>query len=231
MPTLDGKNEPLLGKARVSVFVFFRPAQDHSLDALRELTELERELQPKGVRFVAVTSDSYPKEDVRRVVAESGLRMPVLIDVGDALYGELGVMLHPSIGIVNEKRILSSCQPFRKINLADATRGRIRLALGEIDETQLAAILDPPAAPVASGGRAHARLKLARVLLGSGQIEQAVASARSAIAIDPALGEAHAVLAEGLARAGECEEAARERDAAQRLAPAVRLAALSCAKR
>lgn len=231
MPTLDGRTESLLGTRLVSVFVFVRPEHDHSLEALKQMAQLEKELARRPLRFVAVTSDSADREAVRRMIEESGVRMPVLVDVGDALYGELGVALHPVIGVTDERGRLSGYQPFRKINLLDATRGRIQVALQEISEAQLAAILDPPAAPTASGGRAHARLKLARVLLGAGQVDQAIASARAAIAIEPGLAEAHGVLADALARAGQCDESGKERAEAQRLAPAERGASFACARR
>lgn len=228
MPTLDGRKEPLLGKARVNVFVFFRTGHEHSASALAQLAALEAELAGKPVRFVGVVSASEPRDAVRTLVREAGVRMPILLDEGDALYGELGVSLHPTIGIADERGRLAARQPFRKLNLLDATRGRIQLALGEIDEARLAAILDPPAAPVGVN-RAHARVKLARKLLSAGAVEAAVESARAAVALDPQLADAHAALAEALARAGRCDEAEREAGAARRLDGAL-AAAPSCTR-
>ncbi len=229
MPALDGRTESLLGTAKANVFVFFRPGQEFSTRALAQLAVIEEEVRGKSVRFVGIVSASDPLDEVRAMVRETGIRMPVLIDEGDELYGELGVVLHPSVGIADDRHRLSGFQPFRKINFPDAVRGRIQLALGEIDEARLAAILDPPAAPVASGGRAHARVKLARMLLQAGQIEQAIASAKAGIEIEPGLAEAHAVLAEALARAKRCEEAEREAEAAKKLAPPGQLvAAVRC---
>lgn len=216
MPTLDGRTELLLGPAKASVFVFFRTGQDHSAEALAQLARLEAELAGKPVRFVGVVSASEAREDVRAVVKASGVRMPVLLDEGDALCGELGVSLHPSVGIADERGRLVAYQPFRKLNLLDLLRGRIQLALGEISEAQLAAIVDPPPAPVAVN-RAHARVNLARKLLAAGAVAAAVDSARAGVALDPRLAEAHAVLAEALARAGHCDEAEREGAEARRL--------------
>ena len=42
LPTLDGKNAPLLGQAQANVFVFVRPNQDHSLQVLTQMAELEK---------------------------------------------------------------------------------------------------------------------------------------------------------------------------------------------
>lgn len=230
MPTLEGRTELLLGSARANVFVFVRAGHDHSATVLSHLAKLEAELAGKPVRFVAVFSGSDPRDEVRAMVRAAGVRMPVLLDEGDALYGELGVTLHPSIGIADERQRLVAYQPFRKVNLLDATRGRIQRALGEITEAQLAALLDPPAAPVAVN-RAHARVRLARTLLAVGSVGPAVDSARAAVTLDPALAEAHAVLADALSRAGKCPEAEHEAAEARRLGGAVLLAAASCTPR
>jgi hypothetical protein len=216
MPTLDGRSEMLLGTAKANVFIFFRSGQDHSASALRQMAALERELAGKPVRFVGIVSSDEPREEIVAMVAEAGVRMPVLVDEKDALYGELGVVLHPAIGIANQQHRLAGYQPFRKLNLLDATRARIQLVLGEITEAQLAAVLDPPAAPVAVN-RAHARVKLARTLLGAGAVDAAIQSARAAVALEPGAADTHAVLAEALARAGQCDEAAREAAEARRI--------------
>ncbi len=229
MPALDGRTETLLGSARANVFVFFRAGQDHSAAALAQIAKLEAELAGKPVRIVGVVSGSDPRDEVRAMVRRSGVRMPVLIDEGDALYGELGVSLHPSIGIADQRHRLAGYQPFRKLNLLDATRARVQLVLGEITEAQLAAALDPPAAPVAVN-RAHARVKLARTLLGVGSVDAAVESARAAVALDPGLADAHGVFAEALARSGRCDEAEREAKEARRLDGAL-AAGTACVRR
>ncbi|HET8541802.1 MAG TPA: hypothetical protein VFL83_18135 [Anaeromyxobacter sp.] len=227
----DGKRLPVLQEGRVSVIVFVRTGQDHSQSALRQLAELEREMDGRSVRFAAIVSDTEPRDEVRALVSAAGIRMPVLVDEADALYGELGVAMHPSAGVFGKDRRLVGFQPFRKINYLDAMRGQVRLALGEIDQAALARILDPAAAPVASGGRAHARLKLARTLLAAGLVEQGIENARAAIAIDPELADAHAVLAEALAKGGRCDESARELVAARRLARGADVPAPACSAR
>jgi len=232
MPTLDGGEQSLLASsAKANVIVFFRTGQENSERALRQLADLEEELRAKPVRFVGIVSGDESVDAVRALIQDTGVRMPVLIDRGDALYGELGVILHPSIAIADEGAKLAGYQPFRKINFPDLTRGRIQLVLGEIDTAQLAAIINPPPAPVASGGRAHARVKLARVLLRAGQVDAAIESAGAGVALDPDMAEAHAVLAEALARAKQCEEAEREAETARRLAPSEPLAAAHCEPR
>jgi hypothetical protein len=220
LPALGGGTQPLLARARTNVFVFFRPNQDHSLQTLSELARLEVELAGKPVRFVAITSDSYEIADVREAVRASGIRMPVLLDRGDALYGELGVRLHPVVGIADGSGRLAAYQHFLRINMLDVVRGRIQFLLGEIDERQMARLVAPEASPTGQGkGAARSRLALARALLARNDVKGAAENARAAIAVDPGLAAAHALLADALAAGGSCSEAERERAQAAALDP------------
>lgn len=232
LPSIDGKRTPILADGKVSVIVFARTDQERSEKVLRQLAQLESEVAAKPVRFVLIFSDTDPKDDVRALAQATGVKMPLLVDEGDALYGELGVAMHPSAGIFAKDRRLVGFQPFRQINYLDAMRGRVRLALGEIDEAALASILDPPATPLSTGGgRAKARLKLARTLLASGMVDAAIENARAAIALEPDLPDAHVALAEALAKGGRCDESAQEIAAARRLSAGADVPAPPCARR
>src|SRR5919198_1644958 len=80
LPTLDGGTAPLLSaKALANVFVFFRPGQDHSLDTLRAMADCEREFAGKPVHWAAIVSSRFDLRDVRAVVQEAGIQMPVLV--------------------------------------------------------------------------------------------------------------------------------------------------------
>jgi hypothetical protein len=219
LASIDGKRIPILADGKVSVIVFARTGQERSETVLRQLAQLEGEVAAKPVRLVLIFSDTESKDDVRALVQATGVKMPVLVDEADALYGDLGVAMHPSAGIFGKDRKLVGFQPFRQINYLDAMRGRVRFALGEIDEAALATILDPPPTPLLStgGGRAKARLKLARTLLASGMVDGAIENARAGIALEPELADAHVALAEALAKGGKCDESAREIAAARRL--------------
>ena len=231
MPTLDGKRAQLLAPGKVSVFVFVRTGHDFSESALRQLAQLEREQAGKPVHFAIVVSSSEAPADVARLIQESGIRAPVLVDTDDALYGELGVAMYPSGGIVGKDGRLAGFQPFRKVNYLDAMRGRVQAALGELDEAALARIIDPGVTIQPGGGRAHARLTLGRRLLAAGDAQGAISNARASIALQPGSADAHALLAEALATAGECDEAAKEAGVARQLSPSQPATALACARR
>ena len=221
LPTLDGKREHILQKGlAANVFVFFRPEQERSEDTLREMARCEKEFEKKPVRWVGVVSDSWPTETVRALVQGTGIRMAVLVDTGDALYGKLGIRLHPVIGMVDRKGKLAAFEPFRQINYCERIRVRIRWLLGEATEADVAKADAPAASPVTSSGDAVARrhVAFARRLHELKQHDQALAEVQKAIALSPSAA-AWALRGQILAAQGKCPDAVQAFDAALKLEP------------
>ncbi len=224
LPTLDGGRESLFsGRALANVLVFFRPGHDRSLAALKALAACEQEFGERPVRFVAVVSSSHSREEVRATSAEAGIRMPVLVDEGDRLYGKIGVRLHPVVGIVDDQGTLLSYVPFHQVNFCDMIRVRIRFALGEADASAVDRVDHPPKAlfpneiPGAVAGR-HAAL--GERFLASRQWAKAADQARIALGLAPDLARAHALLGAALAGQGRCRDAQASFAEALRLDPA-----------
>ncbi|BDG10299.1 hypothetical protein AMPC_34120 [Anaeromyxobacter paludicola] len=221
LPTLDGGRAPLLAKkALANVLVFFRPDQEHSVSTLRQLVDCEKRFESKPVHWVAVVSDTYPPDEVRAVVKDAGVKMPVVRDVGDALYGKLGIRLHPVVGIVDAKQKLVAYEPFHKIDYCALVTARIQFVLGEIDAQQLQAVLAPPRATQGGDDQvARRHVKMGEMMLKSGNTASAEENARKALEKDPALASAHALLGGALAGQGKCAEAAKAFDEALKLEP------------
>jgi tetratricopeptide (TPR) repeat protein len=221
LPQLGGGSAGLLSaSARVSLFVFFRPQQDHSLAVLKQLAGLQKSLAGRPVRMVAVVSDSWPAELVRATVAEAGFTAPVLVDAGDALYGALGVRLHPVVGLADQDRRLVAYEHFRQINFADIIRGRIQVALGEATAAEMARVLEPERATT-GGPQAEARrhFNLARVLWKKKHAGQALESVQASLAVMPTA-PALALRGEITAAGGDCAAARPFFEQALELEPA-----------
>ncbi len=187
-PVGGGPRRPFFEPGRVSVFAFVRPGQDHTRDTLAQLAGIEAGLPPRKVAFAAIVSGGAPREEVEAMVREAGLAMPVLVDAGDRLYGQLGVRLHPLVGVVDAEGRLVAWEPFRQVNQAEVLRTRIRQALGEIGPAEAALALTPPRAAM-PGDDPHAvarrDVNLSRMLLEKGNAEAALQSARRALSRDP----------------------------------------------
>ncbi len=234
MPTLDGGRALFLSPGTVAnVFVFFRPDQDHSLETLRALTECAREFEKKPVRWVAVVSDSWPREDVKATVLAAGAGMPVLIDEAERLYGKLGVRLHPVVGIADGNLVLLDYVPFHKVNYCDMIRVRVRKALGEADQAAVDRVDRPPKALMPNempAAQAKRHLRLGESLLKKRQWQKAEAEARVALEKAPDLAPAQLLLGDALAGQGRCPEAGKVYGEAVRLDPALAAAAGAAAK-
>jgi hypothetical protein len=217
LPTLAGGKAHLVQAGVVNVLVFVRPGHGHCLDTLRDFAS--REGRPAGTRWAAVVPGDVPLAETRAQLAGTGIRMPVLLDPGDAVYGRLALKLHPTVVVVDRQGRLAAVEPYREVNYGDRLEARLRFTLGELTEAQLAEAIDPPAAETRSdSGMARSNLRFAQQLLELGQLDQALATAQRGLALEPS---AQGYLLQGriLARQGKCPEAARAFDMALRLEP------------
>jgi tetratricopeptide (TPR) repeat protein len=223
LPTLDGGKAALLSRASpANVFIFFRPEQEHSLSTLQAMADCEREFADKPVHWVAVVSSRFDPTEVRDFVRQAGIRMPVLVDEGDGLYGRLGVRLHPVVGIADAQFKLVAYEPFHKINYCDRIRGRIRLALHEIDAAELDRIDNPPKALFPNeikGAVTKRHVKMGEALLRTKQYAKAADEARQVLAKEPDYAPAHVLLGRALAAQGRCADARASYERALALDP------------
>lgn len=209
MSTLEGGKARPLGDADASVLVFFRPNQERSQAGLRELAQCQRGFAGKSVRWVGIVSDSAPADSVVALVREARFVAPVLVDSGDALYGSLGISLHPVVVIVGRDRKLAAFEPFRSVDYCAVVGARIRHALREISDDELRVALDPPKASEGGNGQAARRYRaMAEAQFKAGSTDKALESVRKSIDRDQKLAPAHALLGEILSAQGDCAGAA-----------------------
>lgn len=220
--TLAGGKEKLLSaRVKANVFVFFRPNQDRSLDALKQMAACEKELAGRSIYWAAVVSSSEDSAEVKAVVAESGIRMPVLIDEGDVLYDRLGVRLHPMVGIADGKFKLVAMEPYRQIEYCEVIKTRIKILLGEMDQAALDKVLNPEKSPLPGADlpkKAMRDVNMARRLLEIGQLDDSVKFAQRALLIYP-VAEAYTVMGKAYAKQGKCPDAEKAFAQALKLDP------------
>lgn len=219
LPALAGGEQNLLSDTNVSVFIFIKPGQEHSNQALVQITACEKEMTNQPVHWCAIVSDRISKADVQAAVQSTGLIMPILIDQGDALYGKFGVVLHPVVGITDQDRRLVAYQPFAKVNYEAFLRAQIRHALKEITDEELAEVLKPTAAVL--GGQAsvaHRYFRLAEKQFQSTNYDQALANLKNSLDKNPTA-EAYSLRGRILAAQGNRPEALAAFEAALKLEP------------
>ena len=220
LPSLSGGKVQLFGPGEVNAILYFRPGQDFSLLALKEVAAVEKELSGRPIHWVAVVSGHTPTADALSEVQQAGLVMPVLVDEGDHLYGQLGVAQLPVVVLCDKEHKLAAYESFRKVNYQAVVSARVRFLLKEINEEQMAAVLNPPAATTDSEeAAAHRRLTLAAKLMRDGKYEAALNSVAVSLERNPTP-EAYLLRGDILAAQGKCGEAAAAYAEALKLAPA-----------
>jgi len=222
MPTLDGGKARLLGNVEADVLVFFRPNQERSLGALRELAQCQKAFAGKSVRWTAIVSSSAPAESVALMMRETRFDAAVLVDRGDALYGSLGLALHPVLVIVGRDHKLAAFEAFRSVDFCSVVSARIRHVLREISDDELKRALDPPRAAEDGNGLVARRYRaFAAALFKDKNYDKALDNVRKSLDHDPLLAPAHALMGEILLAQGNCAEAIPAYDKALAIDPAI----------
>jgi tetratricopeptide (TPR) repeat protein len=217
LPSFAGGEQSLISDTNVSVFIFINPELEHSNHALAEISLCARAMTNKPVHWCAVVSDRVPRAVIEAEVKSLQLTMPVLIDRGNALFGKLGVVMRPSIGITDEHRTLIAYEHFTKVNYGAVVKARVRHALKEIPDDELAEVLHPPAATLdKTNSVANRYFRLASRQFAATNYVQALTSVQKSLDQKPT---AAAYLLQGniLAAQGKTNEAATAFAAAQKL--------------
>jgi len=125
-----------------------------------------------------------------------------------------------AIGITDWDGVLTAYLPFTKINYMVSVRGHLLYTLGEISESELAAIIDPPKVELGGNGTVAKRnLRMAEMLLKAGKQQKALETALAAIELAPDLADGHALAGSILADLEECESALPHLEEALRIEP------------
>ena len=219
MPTLAGGEQTLLNETNVSVFIFINPELAHSNQALAEISRCAKAMTNEAVHWCAVVSDRVPRATVEAEVRAIDLTMPVLIDQGDALFGQLGVIMRPSVGITDTNRTLVAYEHFTQVNYVTVIQGQVRHALKEISNDELTQVLHPPAGNIDEADSvAHRYFRLAGRQFAATNYDQALANLQKSLNQKPTAA-AWALRGEILTAHGKTNEAAAAFATALKLDP------------
>jgi hypothetical protein len=220
LTSVDGGTAPLVdGSSTATAILFFRAGQERSEETLKMLAGCEPRLAGKPARIVGVVpADSA--EGAKAALASSKAKLTVLVDPGDTVYAAAGVRTHPAVVVVDRARRVVAFEPYHQVGYCDAVVARVRHALGEIDDAEVARALAPPpsALPEDSTGVARRHVSLGRKLLATKAYAQAHDNARKAIALAPSA-DAWRLEGDVFAAEGRCAEATRAFDSALALDP------------
>ena len=214
-------------KGRPAVVVFWRPGQSLSLDALRDLREIQQDLGGERVGIVAVDSARSSPAEVQAALEGEPMPFPVLLDPERDLYGTIRVIVSPTTflidaGGVMRFKLASHPEYYRKVIGA-----RLRHLLGDIDQEQMMREIEPTVHKIDQDLAAAWRMyNLGRKLQAEGKPDDAVALFEKAVAQYPSLPEARCALGFMRLSAGDLEAADEHFRTALTYQPAAPLARL-----
>lgn len=205
----DVENYLNLEENQINVFAFVKSNHPRSENLINNWDELQEAWADHPVHWTLIISDRH----------ESGLPAlwdslapgcTVLMDTGDKLYSQLGVVLTPTVGIVDTEGLLQAYLPFRKINYPTTIDAHLKNVSGMITREEMDKLLNPSghsSDSVQAG--AKRKLKLAKMLLDRGRLESALLQVENALSEYPELREGYVLLAEIHRAANRMDDAHR----------------------
>ncbi len=218
LASLAGGRERLIAPGMAAhVLVFVKTNHPHCAEALRELAA--REAVHKGVRWLAILPQDTAVAEARALASSSSVRMPFVLDRGDALYARLRVAMHPTLVFLDRRGRVTSSVPYRAVHFGERVAAHVRFTLGELTEAELAQAVDPGKTEERPEDGAARRLEqFGARLFEQGQLELALVQVNKALAIAPS-GSAYCLQGKILGRLGRSGEASRAFEVAVRLEP------------
>jgi tetratricopeptide (TPR) repeat protein len=220
---IDGGVAPLFDRASsATVLVFFRPGHERSAEALQSVGQCRASLAGRPVGWLAVAPGESDVGEVKATLAAAKAEIPVVLDEGDALYAAVSVRTLPAVVVVDRARRIVASEGYHPVRYAEVVAARVRRAMGEISDADVAAALAPASSPLPGDGDplgvARRHVNFGRKLLEAKAFAKAHESARKSLGIAPSAA-AWALEGEIFTIEGKCAEAARSFDAALALDP------------
>jgi tetratricopeptide (TPR) repeat protein len=182
-------------KGQPAVLVFWRPQQELSLEALRDLETLKQELGEDRLQFLAVDTARSTAQEVQAALAGHIVSFPVVLDPQRELYSQAGVIVSPTTFLLDADGVLRFKVASHPHQYSQVVRARLRYLLRDIDEAQMNKEIEPTILKIDHDLAAAWRMyNLGRKLQGEGKLEEAKAMYEKAVSQCPSLPEARCAL-------------------------------------
>ncbi|MBI5418608.1 MAG: tetratricopeptide repeat protein [Deltaproteobacteria bacterium] len=207
---------------RVTILSFVKLAQDRSKDQLRDLVALQGELGPKGVDFLIVSSYTDTPEDAKKVAAEMNVKFPILLDKDQRVYGDYGLFILPSTGIVGKDGKFAFEHSSHGRDFKDVVGGKAKVLAGLMTEEEYKKLVTPVEAVRKSKeeNEAERLLALGRTLFKRGMPDKAADKFAKAVELDPKNPGGRIAYGESLVALKKYDEALVQFQKAKELSPA-----------
>ncbi|MHB8765405.1 MAG: peroxiredoxin family protein [Deferrisomatales bacterium] len=219
-------------KGKAVVLVVVRQGQEKSAEALKDLGAVAPDLAAKSAVLAVVANPG--DGDAAQWASGLGVKFPVLLDGGGEFYGQYGVVVVPSTGVLGPDGVFRGDVSGHTASYRATVEGLLKVALGLATAEEAKSQAEAVGGPAKSEERkaAERHLEKARLLVKRKMADKALASAREAVSADAAYAEAQAFLGEQLLDASEsnAEEAKGHFEKAVALEPRLAEAQIGLAR-
>jgi len=196
LKTIDGVIlTPVDFKDKILILLFWRPNQQRSLDALKDVNEVVEKYRKRNVEAITIIEESESVEDAKKILQGNEIKLPLTVDNERVAYGDYGVRVHPTTVIIDAKGILKYDIPSHAPTYRTKLEAYIKRLVGEITDEELKNIL--------SFGRtekdeatmkADRRYNLAMKFVKRKMYDQAIEMAKMSIDAKPDMAKSHILL-------------------------------------
>ena len=199
-------------RGKIAIVVFWRMKQQRSSDALTELQLIYAKFKDQGVEVIAISNSVISPEVIGEVKQSKRLTYSMLYDPDEKTYGAYGVIVSPSIFVIDRAGKLSYYYPGYRADFSRQITGRVEVLLGRKTLEELKAELEPVkrAEIPESEKKARRYMKMGERLLEKGMARNAMIQYEKAIREKPDLFEAHLRLGDIYLERKEIEKAEAE---------------------
>jgi len=216
------------GSGKVTVLSFVKLSQDRSVDQLKDLVALHKELSGKGVDILVIASSSDTAAEAKKVVSELGIVFPILHDKDQKVYSDYGLFILPATGIVGKDGKFAYDHGSHGRDFRDVVGGKAKVLAGLMTEEEYKKLVTPveSAKKTKEEGEAERLTSLGRTLLKRGMPDKASEQFAKAVALDPKNLAALLAYGESLVASKKLDEALVQFTRAKEIAPSSKDAAL-----
>jgi len=206
---LEGKSHSLAdNKGKVLLIIYWRPGQDRSLDALKDLKVISEQFKDKPFSILAITKDTDNLSALKEVKKSLELPFPLLLDSKEDVYSRFGVFVFPCTALIDKKGIYRFHYGGFREDFRETIAKQLKVLLGIMPEEALKSQAEEqPPHLTEEQKRAENHLNLAKTLEKRGMDDSALEEFKKAAELDPANSEAHILLGFALLDQKEIDQA------------------------
>jgi tetratricopeptide (TPR) repeat protein len=218
----DGKDvefKPSSGK--VTILSFVKLSQDRSIDQLKDLVLLQKELSGKGIDILVVASYGDTAAEAKKAIADLGIAFPIVHDKDQKAYGDYGLFILPATGLIGKDGKFAFEHGSHGRDFRDVVGGKAKVLAGLMTEDDYKKLVTPVESAKKSKeeGEAERMISLGRTLLKRGMPDKAAERFGKAVELDPKNVVARIAYGESLVASKKYDEALVQFTKAKEIAP------------